>query len=1269
MSAAVNDIYFLNIEDAYAEAAKQQQIVDTDGKQRLQYCYYDGPLTDITLENFIQVEQDRFVEFFSHNHLPLPQLLGLSNAGQLVFNAMPDDVLQEIRQQRASYKIGDYIHFDTYFVDPLKALNVAKQKNRVDCRHPTIDGLQICYFRGELPEHGIANLIHLELEAFEDFFIRSRLRVPENLDLPEDLEAEIKAGVREDLNRLIGEVKRKRNWLGHRLFAKAKALAPLRLPGEKPRMFVPANRLTTVMQYSSRGIANAFSAMGWEVLFYIGASEMEGVNLIDMLEQYIDFAPHACFQVNTLNNAFIHPDVVNLLWWQDLMPPLRQRQPMNWRSNDFCFSISPVFDDYLRDCQAHSIQRLHFVIDEQVFNNRIPQQRENKVVFVGSSYLRVVNSNNASQRQALDQLTSLMAKGACFDSQTVAAIASSCELNYDFVFWKLLHYTIRDYSVKWLCEVPDFPVEIYGRYWREDDEVAPHFCGELPHGEAVANVYRQANYALVCHPFEINSQRLVEVAACGCIPLVYDCRDVAEGPFWEDYCLFFKTADQLKNILQQGLRPKFAPEGLAAHFTYRSAAQKVIESCRLDKMPVIPPGQGGGTISLMADQYGENLRLHSQDSDLLRRCQENLQTNLQSLHRHRPSLYQHLLGAWAESDCLIRLARVIDAEPWRVSIECNDEKYFSLDPLLSLQHRMTIADNAARLIRENTCCYGLIGLGAGDELMEVFAATANPIAEMAEFEVAIYLLEADPLFWLLNLLLHDWQALLAAKRLQIYHQADCWSQLDNQFQRFEAPLPDMLFSLNPRSDAVALRLFELIEQSKQSRAARHRENLQEIADYYAAINHEQWRQKFRPEHYGELRVMGFISRFSSFLKYCMRDWLDGFERLGVKTLSCIEEENYYLSTVEQLIDEINRFKPDLILTIDHFRHEYPGIPENVPFVNWIQDMLPNIVNNEVSPSRLDFTCVFVKDWLRLTELPVYQEESIEFMPLGYNDKIYYPINKGDQYSCDVLVVTHLCDPVLTLEPIRNPAQYAFIPNNEELKLITSNQLTERDLIETYTAIDKFCMSLNLHEIHDLFSIKPGQNEVEFNSILKDLGISVDNITMEIMIRNRLHFEFLTKMKTLPVSILIAAFQNLNIQVFGRNWEKYGKFLPYSKGVAENGFHLNNLMNEAKICLNVSPGVTLHMRAIETMASGAFMISREMQQDGSRLTDHFSRDEIVLYQDENDLVDKISYFLVETNHRKTIARRAHKKLTQTFSYKAICVSLLEKVNNRLNSVLP
>jgi len=576
----VKDIFFLNIEDAYSEAAKQNKIVDEQGGERLQYCYYDGLLTDIVLDNFIQVPADDFIKFFSHNRLPVPQIISISQDGVVHFNEMPADVIEEVKQYRTKYLAG-YIHFDTYFVDPLLALNAAKQRNRVYCKHPTIDGLQLCYYRGELPEHSIKNLVHVELHDLVEFFTLSKLRLPEMVEMPDDLEDELKRAVREDMANALDAITKKRVALIEQLTQKAKAQKPVVVDGEPMRIVIPSRRLTTVMQYCSQGLAKAFEKRGCQVLFYIEANDMEVHNYIDFLNRFIDFNPHVVVYINSLRNTFYHDDVINIIWWQDPISEIKNQQLLNWRKNDFNFSVSPIFDRYLKQCGAENVERQHFVIDEDIFYSDDNRQRQQKIVFVGTSYLTQVDFDNNQQQQVIEELVEILNRGGRFDEQTVTRIAERSSLTYEFVFWKLLFYVIRDYPVRWLCQHSTLPVEIYGRYWDQNPLVAPFFLGELQHGDKVADVYRSATYAIVSHAFEINSQRLAEVAACGCIPLVYDCRDVAEKPHWDDYCLFFKTEDDLKNIIDNRLRPAKSSTVLAKNFTYDAAVDHFIEKSAL----------------------------------------------------------------------------------------------------------------------------------------------------------------------------------------------------------------------------------------------------------------------------------------------------------------------------------------------------------------------------------------------------------------------------------------------------------------------------------------------------------------------------------------------------------------------------------------------------------------------------------------------------------------------------------------------------------------
>lgn len=582
VKAPVKDIFFLDMEAAYSEAVKQNEIIGVDGKSRLQYCYYDGLLTDITLTNFINISSDNFVEAFSHNHLPIPQLIAISQDGEVIFNDMPVDIIDEIEQYRAQRNVSQYIHQDTYFVDPLLALNVAKQRNRVYCGHPTIDGLQVCYYRGELPDCDIENLFHVELEMFQDFFTVSRLRLPEFIDMPNELEDELKQAVKEDVAQLIKAVQSQRYSLTRQLAIHASNLKPFADMTRPLRVLFATSRLTTVMQYASLNVAKVFEKKGYEILFYIDDETM-GYNPVDYMSQYIEFNPDIVFTINHVNHVsnfndrFLNDDVVNIIWWQDPMPLIKKHQPIAWRDKDYNFSISPVLDDHLKQCGANEIIRQQFVIDDEVFNTDGAGEREDKVVFVGSSYGLSVKLDDVEQQNIIAQLLDILKSSGRCGQDEIQHLAETSKLSYDFIFWSIWHYVIRDYSVRWLCENTAIPVEIYGRYWDNDPVVKNYYKGELAHGADVAAVYKKAKYALVSHPFEINSQRLAEVAACGCIPIVYDCRDIAEKPHWDDYCLFFKNQDDLNKILASRAVPKKSPNIIAESFTYQHAVESFIK--------------------------------------------------------------------------------------------------------------------------------------------------------------------------------------------------------------------------------------------------------------------------------------------------------------------------------------------------------------------------------------------------------------------------------------------------------------------------------------------------------------------------------------------------------------------------------------------------------------------------------------------------------------------------------------------------------------------
>ncbi|AMK77751.1 MULTISPECIES: glycosyltransferase [Methylomonas] len=1641
-----DDCYFLSFDDAYRQALRQVMVDGGQSGRRLQYCYYDGPLTDITLPNLIQIPGDGFVEQMALTQLPIPTKIVVPQGDAFSVEALPQEVIDEILQQRnerraiitgiqkkrLNINLGDLLDRDCYFIDPLRALNEAKKKNRVYCGHPTIDGLQVCFHRGQLPAHELPNLVRVELEQLVEFGIQTKLRLPEKVEIPagvSDADAELMRG---QIEQAIALAKRQRYEVALELAQQAKALRPRVVPGQPLRVYLPTSRLTTVMQYNSRDVARAFARRGFEVLLDIEADETQGANPVARLKCYLEFNPHITFYVNQLTNHYQNAEVVNICWWQDLMPQIKNHKPLPWRDNDYVFSYSAAFDRHLQLCGAPNIVRQSFAIDEEIFNNDGFDTRQDKVVFAGSAYLPMVDLQDPAIQAAVSELLLAIDAGQVIDQAYTTNLAERLALGADQVFWKILHYVVRDHSVKWLCRHGGESVEIYGRYWEQDSDVAPFYRGEISHGPALAEIYRSARYALVSHPFEINSQRLAEVAACGCIPIVYDCRAIAEAPHWDRHCLFFKTEADLRRIVTNREQPECDPCEIARQFTYAIAVDNFIthsgiqqllecqtqglasvntarqadcqpidgwieppaddlyftdfalalrqaEKCRaveggrfqycyydgalttsalpqlirversefaeffvgndlplprwvvdenaqilelqpqlldeiaamrltreadhpdtdffdaLEALNVAKQGNihrgkqgqawrqicyyhgdplhteldnlihvdleqmvdffvvtrtrfpsqlradpallddyqnifaevelrkqrivddlkqqarqlapnyrqsGAMRVMLLVDDansrlmdfahdldkrgydvwvYLENDALHEinaidlighyldfqphlliqdnhcysdflhadmvnlvcwseaamqksagvpvnrdndfhwvdgprtalmlkrsgarnvvrrdaldgetlfevltgvvgadgplherrhmryaillrgNDTEVLNRALIRFDDNLKALEERGDGLWRAIESFLNQNTFDITAEDEIDGEPQTLALTVGGGQRYVPDWSNIDANRRKIAGIAEQCQGKDYYGYCLNGAGFGQELATLFDVSRLPVKELPNVEIPIYVLERQPALLLACLVAQPCRAIFTAKRVRIFLGENALADFKHELTDFLSVVPGYFINAASGNDWIAA-ANAAIGAAVQDRRERHSDNLEAIAEYYRVFDIDRCRQKFAADAAG-LRVMGLTTRFTSFLQYCVRDLIDGFSRLGAQTLICIEDKNHQRVGMEKIIADIRYFQPDLVAVIDHFRHEYPGIPTELPFVNWIQDMLPNITQNSIAPGQRDFNFSFAKRWLSFNQLDIYREYPLEFLPLGYNDSQYHPLAEQG-FDCDILLVSHLESPEKTLECFRNSA-FGFVMNPAEQALIDRGELTQQTLHRLYQVLEQHCASMTMAQFEEFCTFHLGKTTSDFRDLYAGHGLAVSDQVIDVLLctkGNRLHFDYLNRMKTWPIQLLARSFPELEIHVYGKNWQHYPAYRRFAKGVADNGKALNKIMSKAKICLNSNPGVTLHMRALEIMASGSFMLSRRMVYDGSPLADFFSADEVVLYDDEADFLVKVVYFLDNPAARAKFAANGLLALQAKLSYQAIAGSILKSVISRLD----
>lgn len=459
----------------------------------------------------------------------------------------------------------------TFFCSPQKAFDTARQGNRVQ-ETSAASSQQICYYFGEPFPDAPANLIHMPLEyqAFAAFTLSSRLHLPTDVDFDPSVpeERSLANKIVKNYNAVDVERSNKFNEL-----AEAYSRSMLQIVSGQPvRVFLGTSRLTNVMQYNSRDLAQAFRQQGCEVLFMIEANDRELLTQYNKAKAIAGFNPHITVNINEYNSGVLHPDVFNVTWWQDPMEEIKAGKPILWRQRDLIYSVDKEFDVYLYQCGAANVQRQRFCYDDNVFLD-IGQERKSRVVVVASSYRESIARRPPEKLLAF--LEEMFAAGEPLTDAQLEYLAGEYDYPKNDIYWGLWFYVVRDQSVRWLCSLSDaVDVEVYGRHWEEDDIVRPFFKGELPHGPAVASVYNAAQYVLVSHPFDLQSQRLMEAAACGALPVVYDCRYRAEKPHWDENFLWYRTKEDMRACLTK--TPPKPPSDVCQGRTYTDFAKRIL---------------------------------------------------------------------------------------------------------------------------------------------------------------------------------------------------------------------------------------------------------------------------------------------------------------------------------------------------------------------------------------------------------------------------------------------------------------------------------------------------------------------------------------------------------------------------------------------------------------------------------------------------------------------------------------------------------------------
>ncbi len=556
--------------------------------------------------------------------------------------------------------------------------------------------------------------------------------------------------------------------------------------------------------------------------------------------------------------------------------------------------------------------------------------------------------------------------------------------------------------------------------------------------------------------------------------------------------------------------------------------------------------------------------------------QWRLARNFAALESHRRNLHDLLIASKGLGSCRPAVSRrgeatLVHTLPPREAVVLSPGG----EPAEALRATLAVFEDDIRAGR----CLALCGIGDGHLLTHL---AANPPQLQLGQQQCIHIIEPHPEVLLGAMMIHEWWeegGPFADRRFQWWVGPEWAAEIHAALDRDPyLPYPERPARLSMVGEEIDANLRELLAaliEGEKRLAAR-------VEKKYAGFT-----PRFAEPHRGRRpRVLLLTTRFSTVLQHSTRDLAAAFEELGWSVRMPIEPGNWQRNSRRNLLRHLADFQPDLVVQIDHLRHEHRGLfPPALPFVCWIQDDLPNLTSREAGAN------IGLRDFVLTSAPQVYvhdhgypQRQCITFAkrtrPIGFEP------SSGEAVLHDI----------------------AFVSNASEDPGSLAKQLAA-DFSRGGTALGELIAAL-CRQIIDAYEgggciEAVAEVEAMLHQESQRRGGAWNNPETPLNIARRLFSTLnnaLYRQQALSWVMRLAEARGLNFGLYGRGWETHREFAGAARGVVEYGEALEDLTRRSRINLQIVPYSCLHQRLLDGVAAGGFFLIREHPID--RLTLEF-----------------------------------------------------------------
>ncbi|HEY0008818.1 MAG TPA: hypothetical protein VGB55_08855, partial [Tepidisphaeraceae bacterium] len=431
-------------------------------------------------------------------------------------------------------------------------------------------------------------------------------------------------------------------------------------------------------------------------------------------------------------------------------------------------------------------------------------------------------------------------------------------------------------------------------------------------------------------------------------------------------------------------------------------------------------------------------------------------------------------------------------------------------------------------------------LGLGDGYMFDAVVRQAPTLLLGR-RPAVYLLEpnVDQLF--ACLMLHDFTGADGpiAADFVMWHIGPKWcGELSAAMKREPfLPFPHVTVRQGLSSAIVEQAFPKLLTEIQERDAA-----LDDVIDsYYSSLPADHFRMIFGHNPPRVPRALLVTTRYSTVLQYSTRDAAEALRELGWDVRVGIESANHHLLTRTGLRSLIADHKPDLILQIDHNRAEYDDLyPSVIPFVNWIQDLLPNLMTPEVGRriGRRDFVLApSLQRWVDEYAYPPSQ--CLEFRKLTR-----LPVRPRSWTSSDDQVVY--------------VSNWSQTPHRIKDELTSGKTGQDRDVLAR--ACDRMI------EIYANGNCLPSAGDCRrvLEEVMREMSLAASEAAVRqaaMQLFDRMN-NLLYRHQGLRWAAEACHAAGMKLQIFGSGWDRHPEFWRFAKGKIDYGPDLEALTRTA-----------------------------------------------------------------------------------------------------------